>query len=250
MVLVRPEDWRPQGIDDLEDRAWTAIRETKRSVCVTAGAGAGKTELLAQKAAYLLQTGICPAPRRVLAISFKRDAAKTIANRVRLRLPAPVAGRFVSLTFDAWTKGLLDQFRRALPDPYVPTADYGIGFLGRDELDEFLALNGSDLNRIQLENLVARDAGPDRGRGLAGARGGAAGGFLAPSVRGAGADGVDLRNDQPVGPVRAAYEPGSPRRAAGDVPLRVSSTSSKTRPHLNTRSSSAPSTRRRPASPR
>lgn len=155
MPLVRPDDWTPQGIDTLEDRAWVAIRETGRSVCVTAGAGAGKTELLAQKAAYLLQTGLCPAPRRVLAISFKRDAAKTIGDRVRLRVPPALAKRFVSLTFDAWTKGLLDQFRRALPDPYAPSADYDIGFLGRDELDEFLARNDSGLNRNQLEKLVA-----------------------------------------------------------------------------------------------
>jgi superfamily I DNA/RNA helicase len=166
MHLVRPDDWRPQGIADLEDRAWTAVRETGRSVCVTAGAGAGKTELLAQKAAYLLQTGLCPAPRRVLAISFKRDAAKTIADRVRLRVPTALARRFVSLTFDAWTKGMLDQFRRALPAPYVPSADYGIGFLGRDELDDFLALHDSDLNRNQLERLVAGAPVPIGGHGL------------------------------------------------------------------------------------
>ncbi len=160
MPLIRPEVWRPLGIDDLEDRAWTALRETAGSVCVTAGAGAGKTELLAQKAAYLLQTGICPAPRRVLAISFKRDAAKTIGDRVRLRLPAELARRFVSLTFDAWAKGLLDQFRRALPSPYAPPADYEIGFLSRDALDEFLALNDSRLNRKQLEDLVAETPVP------------------------------------------------------------------------------------------
>ena len=58
MTLVRPDDWRPQGVEELEPKAWEALRETGHSVCVTAGAGAGKTEFLAQKAAYLLQTGI------------------------------------------------------------------------------------------------------------------------------------------------------------------------------------------------
>ena len=53
-MLVLPDDWRPQGVDDLEPGAWQALRETDRSECVTAGAGAGKTEFLAQKAAYLL----------------------------------------------------------------------------------------------------------------------------------------------------------------------------------------------------
>lgn len=82
---VAPENWRPQGVDDLEPRAWDALRETAQSVCVTAGAGAGKTEFLAQKAAYLLQTGLCAAPKRILAISFKRDAAQNLAARVRQR---------------------------------------------------------------------------------------------------------------------------------------------------------------------
>lgn len=154
MTVMRPEDWQPQGIDGLEPRAWEALRETDRCVCITAGAGAGKTELLAQKAAYLLQTGICPAPRRVLAISFKRDAAATLGARVRLRLHEGQRRRFVSLTFDAWTKGLLDQFRRALPVRYVPPADYGLDFPTRDSLNAQLAKIGSDLNAKQLEDLV------------------------------------------------------------------------------------------------
>lgn len=166
MPLVRPEDWRPQGIDGLEERAWIALRVTDRSVCVTAGAGAGKTELLAQKAAYLLQTGICPAPRRVLAISFKRDAARTIGERVRLRVPEALSRRFVSLTFDAWTKGLLDQFKRALPAPYAPPAGYEIRTLGRDELAEFLSMNEAGLNRSQFERLVATARIPLGGNGL------------------------------------------------------------------------------------
>ena len=99
-MLVDPESWRPQGVDDLEDRAWEALRETERSVCLTAGAGAGKTEFLAQKAAYLLQTGLCPFPKRILAISFKRDAARNLSSRVRQRCTPEHARRFTSYTFD------------------------------------------------------------------------------------------------------------------------------------------------------
>lgn len=137
-MLIRPEDWRPQGVDDLEDRAWQALRTVERSVCVTAGAGAGKTEFLAQKATYLLQTGICPAPKRILAISFKRDAARTLADRVAKRCPADQGRRFVSMTFDAFTKGLVDQFRNALPDQYRPPANYQIAFPNKRILDDFL----------------------------------------------------------------------------------------------------------------
>jgi superfamily I DNA/RNA helicase len=135
---VRPEDWSPQGVADLEPGAWQALRETYRSVCLTAGAGAGKTEFLAQKAAYLLQTGICPQPKRILAISFKRDAAQTLKARVGKRCPNDQARRFNSLTFDAFTKNLLDRFRAAIPQPFRPPADYEIGFPRRNDLEDFL----------------------------------------------------------------------------------------------------------------
>jgi len=111
-MRVLPEEWRPQGVDELEQRAWDALLESGRSVCVTAGAGAGKTEFLAQKATYLLQTGLCPQPKRILAISFKRDAAQNLDARVRKRCPPEQARRFHSMTFDAFTKHLLDHFRQ------------------------------------------------------------------------------------------------------------------------------------------
>lgn len=142
-MLIRPDDWQPQGVDDLEDRAWQALRTVERSVCVTAGAGAGKTEFLAQKATYLLQTGICPAPKRILAISFKRDAARTLADRVAKRCPADQGRRFVSLTFDAFTKSLVDQFRNALPDQYRPPANYQITFPTKRILDDHLQRAGA-----------------------------------------------------------------------------------------------------------
>lgn len=63
MPYVAPEDWKPRGIEDLEPNAWTALR-TSGNLAVVAGPGAGKTEFLAQRAAFLLETGICPAPYR------------------------------------------------------------------------------------------------------------------------------------------------------------------------------------------
>lgn len=136
-MLVHPKDWRPQGIGRLEDRAWEALRETERSVCVTAGAGAGKTEFLAQKAAYLLQTGLCPYPKRILAISFKRDAALNLSRRVHQRCASELANRFDSYTFDAFTKQMLDRFRLAVPQPYTHPTNYRIVFPVRGDYQEF-----------------------------------------------------------------------------------------------------------------
>ena len=124
---VRPEDWTPIGVDELEANAMTVVRSTENR-SVIAGPGAGKTELLAQRAAYLLQTGGSPAPQRILAISFKRDAASNLGARVRKRCHRHHAGRFDSMTFDAFAKGLVDRFGQALPERWRPSPDYEIMF--------------------------------------------------------------------------------------------------------------------------
>lgn len=160
-MLVLPEKWRPQGVEALEPRAWDALQQIRRSVCVTAGAGAGKTEFLAQKATYLLQTGLCPQPKRILAISFKRDAAQNLAARVRQRCPTEQARRFHSMTFDAFTKHLLDHFRLAVPHSYRPPAGYNIGFPTRDTLNNFLTRHGRhNVNPQKFEKAIARVALP------------------------------------------------------------------------------------------
>jgi len=121
---VEPADWQPAGIDQLEPNAWDALTH-KGSACVVAGPGAGKTEFLAQRADYLLSTELCPRPRRILAISYKRDAARNLAERVAARTPDSIR-RFDSLTFDAFTKGLVDRFRAALPELWRIGGDYEV----------------------------------------------------------------------------------------------------------------------------
>ncbi|MEV0623692.1 UvrD-helicase domain-containing protein [Nonomuraea sp. NPDC050404] len=129
--------WRPIGINGLEPAAWQVVRSAGSS-SVTAGPGAGKTELLAQRAAYLLQTGVCPSPRRILAISYKRDAAANLGNRVRSRVPEH-AWRFDSMTFDAFTKGLLDRFRLSLPTNWAMPDNYSLEYFSASDVVSFLA---------------------------------------------------------------------------------------------------------------
>ncbi|MFE7581051.1 UvrD-helicase domain-containing protein [Streptomyces gardneri] len=133
---IAVEAWRPAGIEDLEPAAWAALRDTG-SVAVVAGPGAGKTEFLAQRATYLLQTATCPSPRRILAISFKRDAAANLARRVAARVPEH-ADRFDSMTFDAFTKGLVDRFAPALPQDWRMTDGYDISYAKPREIQDFL----------------------------------------------------------------------------------------------------------------
>ncbi|MDA2760997.1 UvrD-helicase domain-containing protein [Bacillus cereus group sp. Bc005] len=122
---VLEQDWKTSNDVTLEDSALLAIRASNH-VAIAAGPGAGKTELLAHKAGYLIQTGICPNPKKILAISFKTDAARNLQERVELRYGKNVENRFESKTFDAFAKGILDQFIYALPKDYQPDRDYEI----------------------------------------------------------------------------------------------------------------------------
>jgi superfamily I DNA/RNA helicase len=126
--LISPDGWLPVGVDELEDNAMEAVKASGNTL-VTAGPGAGKTELLGQRGVFLLETGTCPFPRRVLAISFKRDAARNLQRRFEQRCSKDQIGRLDSLTFDAFAKQLLDRFWRALPEPWRLQIPYRIAKL-------------------------------------------------------------------------------------------------------------------------
>ncbi|MGO1406069.1 UvrD-helicase domain-containing protein [Agrococcus casei] len=124
--MIQPEDWTPVGGLELEPNALKAVRETNANVVVTAGPGAGKTELLAQRADFLFRTGASPYPKRILAISFKVDAARNLQSRVRLRSGSQYAARFDSFTFHAFAKRLIDNYRPALTGQNALNPDYRI----------------------------------------------------------------------------------------------------------------------------
>jgi superfamily I DNA/RNA helicase len=180
MTLVRrrvpPGEWQPIGLDALEPNAAEVVRSTNNR-SVIAGPGSGKTELLAQRAAYLLQTGMVRTPRRILAISFKRDAARNLGARVRSRCHPEQAYRFDSLTFDAFAKGLVDRFGQALPERWRPTPDYEIANANDRTYREFLqtltpppaigkradiiAISVKEFERKWLFGLPLQETGPE-----------------------------------------------------------------------------------------
>jgi len=125
--MISPESWRPADGLQLEPNALEAARERTRSLALTAGPGAGKTEMLAQRADFLLRTSESPYPRRILAISFKVDAAKNLKERVRKRCGADLASRLDSHTFHAFAKRLIDRFRPVLTGKDALDPDFTIG---------------------------------------------------------------------------------------------------------------------------
>ncbi|MGJ8839352.1 UvrD-helicase domain-containing protein [Salmonella enterica subsp. enterica serovar Kentucky] len=75
---------------------------TTLCLALTAGPGAGKTEMLAQRADFLLRTGTCRYPKRILAISVKVDARKNLKVRIQRRCGPVLASRFDSYSFHAF----------------------------------------------------------------------------------------------------------------------------------------------------
>lgn len=150
-MLVSPEDWRPTPGISLEGTALEVVK-SNASMSVLAGPGAGKTELLAQRAAFLLNTGLCPPPKRILAIAFKVDAARNLQDWVQQRSEPEAARRFESLTLHAFAKRTLDQFREALPPSLRPSPNYKIIFPNRDSWNSFQQKHGADYPEVRTFN--------------------------------------------------------------------------------------------------
>lgn len=119
--------WRPADKLTLEPNALRAAKEQELCLALTAGPGAGKTEMLAQRADFLLRTGTCRYPKRILAISFKVDASKNLKERVQRRCGSDLASRFDSYTFHAFAKRIIDRFRILLTGDDALDAGYKIG---------------------------------------------------------------------------------------------------------------------------
>lgn len=168
---VTASDWKPKDIDGLEPNADWAVRSTVNSL-VFAGPGSGKTEMLAQRACYLLETGLCSRNRRILAISFKRDAARNLRERVESRVGSVLASRFDSYTFDAFAKSLLDRFRETLSANWRPTPDYEIDFeLGYERpLRDFINGLADDAAGLSLARLQGIQVGPFYAQSILGVR--------------------------------------------------------------------------------
>lgn len=137
-------EWSPsEGIEATSELM--DIIKCDQSVAVLAGAGAGKTELLAQKASYLFFTNKCTWPRRILSLTFKVEAQINIKERINKRCGYK-ASRFDSFTFHAFSKSIVDRFRNVLPENERPENNYDIVFKNSEA-------NGR--NKILMDKLLA-----------------------------------------------------------------------------------------------
>jgi DNA helicase-2/ATP-dependent DNA helicase PcrA len=135
--------WCPSEGIEATDELIEVIR-CEESVAVLAGAGAGKTELLAQKANYLFFTDKCAWPKRILSLTFKAEAQINIKSRVDKRC-GQKGTRFDSFTFHAFSKSIVDRFKNVLPEIDRPVNNYDIVFRPQDA-------NGRD--KILMDDLL------------------------------------------------------------------------------------------------
>lgn len=156
--MIDRDKWLPADGLTLEPNAERAAKEVENCLALTAGPGAGKSEMLAQRADFLLRTGSCPYPKRILAISFKVDASKNLKDRVKKRCGNDLGSRFDSYTFHAFSKRIIDRFRPVLVGNDALDSDYTIGTprILRKQIDfmDLVPLASKILN----DSIVARNA--------------------------------------------------------------------------------------------
>ena len=128
-------------------------RDTRGQRCGTLqGPAPGRRNCLAQRANLLFTTGVCAYPQRIVAISFKVDAATNLRERVAARCRPAHTARFDSLTFHAFARHIVARHRPHVADRVPP--DFRVG-PGRSE--------AGSLRRSAPTGSGGADEGPGRG---------------------------------------------------------------------------------------
>lgn len=119
--MKKADIWKPSNnIIIPEEIEKNILKNVDENILVIAGPGSGKTEMLAQKASFLFETNLCRNPYKILALSYKVDAAKTLKDRVNKRCGYIANSRFDSFTLDAFLFLIVQRFYKVLPDWLEP----------------------------------------------------------------------------------------------------------------------------------
>ena len=89
-----------------------AVQHRGSPLMILAGAGSGKTRVLAYRVASLIESGV--APNRILLLTFTRRAAREMLTRARRLTDRSVAGQVVGGTFHSVANRLLRSYGPAL----------------------------------------------------------------------------------------------------------------------------------------
>lgn len=154
------QNWKPTDGVELTDEQLAVVRDTQNNLAIIAGPGTGKTEVLAQKATFLLQTRTCAFPYKILALCYKVDAAANIKSRVKKRCPKELAYRFHAMTIDSFLISIIRRFSNSLPEWLKIKPDFEISLEKLEEqyVKEEGVKNFPDLHNKNVKILTCPEA--------------------------------------------------------------------------------------------
>lgn len=140
-------------LEGLNEQQLKAVTTTEGPVMVMAGAGSGKTRVLTERIAYIIDQGI--SPFQILAVTFTNKAADEMKDRVQQLVDVETKYMWIS-TFHSFCARLLRQEITALP-PYTKS------FLIIDEEDSLKIVkdickdnNIEELKPKKLQSLISK----------------------------------------------------------------------------------------------
>ena len=147
----RPERPAARGeLEALDPEQREAVLHTDGPLLVIAGAGSGKTRVMTERTAHLIEQGIAH-PGQILSITFTNKAAGEMRERLARRVGPELAGAVTLGTFHA----LCARILRAHPGDSGRSARYSIYDEGdsRRVLERYLTR--ADKARIERDEVLA-----------------------------------------------------------------------------------------------
>ena len=107
----------------LNPQQQSAVETIAGPLLILAGAGSGKTTVLMNRIAYMINSGI--SPRRILAVTFTNKAASEMRERIARHVSEENAGQLTMSTFHSFCLEVLQRERKHLDIPRFKVADTG-----------------------------------------------------------------------------------------------------------------------------
>lgn len=124
-------------LDGLNDKQIEAVKATEGRIQVVAGAGSGKTKVLAHRFAYLVnEIGIDPG--NILCTTFTNKAAKEMASRISKMVPAGSTNDFICTIMGFCVKIIRrDCYRLGFPKNFTILDESDVKLLAKKVLQKF-----------------------------------------------------------------------------------------------------------------